>query len=161
MRSPSCVTVDTAVALCLGVALILAPLLSGQMRTDEKAARTDEKTTASSSGCNCPDTGKDERERLWPRPKYAEMTPDFLVSDEIATLEAVHLALTEVSDGSSYVWRRRHGRLSGVVQPTASFMDAGGRVCRHIVVLLATGSYSRRTEGIACRLDSGGWRLEG
>src|SRR5262249_45549449 len=87
--------------------------------------------------------------------------PRLEASDEIATLEALHLALTGVGDGSSYVWHRRNGRLSGVIQPTASFVDRAGRVCRHLILVLSAGSYSKRTEGIACRLATGVWQLEG
>ena len=61
-------------------------------------------------------------------------------SDEIAALEAIRVALTEVGDGGTYVWRRNHGRLSGIVQPTASFKDPGGRVCRHIVLTMTVGT---------------------
>jgi hypothetical protein len=81
-------------------------------------------------------------------------------SDEIATLEAVHIALTEVGDGGAYVWRRRHGSLSGVVMPTGSFKD-GRRVCRHILVLLTRGERVGTAEGIACRLGDGRWQFEG
>lgn len=152
MTSRTCV-LDTTVALCLGLALVLAPVLSGPMRADEKVPGP--ATTP------CPSTGKEPRENLWPRPKYAEARPDGHASDEIATLEALQLALTEIGDGSSYVWQHRHGELSGVVQPTASFKDANGRICRHIVLLLSSQDYSKRTEGIACRLDHGIWQLEG
>jgi surface antigen len=109
----------------------------------------------------CPGPGKELRENLWPRPKYAEARPDLHASDEDATLEALQLALTEIGDGSSYVWHRYNGQLSGVVQPTISFKDVNGRICRHIVLLLSSGAYSKRTEGIACRLQSGTWQLEG
>ena len=153
MPSLSSVTADSAVALCLGLALVLAPLLSGTMRADDKAPGP--------PTCTCPNSGKEPRENLWPRPKFAEVRPDLDASDETATLEALHLALTELGDGTSYVWHRRSGLLSGVVQPTASFKDARGKVCRHIVLLLSSGAYSKRTEGIACRLDSGTWQLEG
>jgi len=44
--------------------------------------------------------------------------------DEIAALERIQYALSEVGDGKTYVWRRWHGRLSGIVQPTASFKDS-------------------------------------
>ena len=30
-----------------------------------------------------------------------------------------------------------------------------------VVLLLSSGAYSKRTEGIACRRDSGTWQLEG
>ncbi len=81
--------------------------------------------------------------------------------DHDAALEAIQIALVEVQDGASYVWRRRHGQLNGVVRPTRSFLDGRGRVCRHIVVLLSSGRFSRRTEGIACRQSDGVWSLEG
>src|SRR5262249_11220863 len=42
-------------------------------------------------------------------------------SDEIAALEAIRIALSEVSDGSIYVWHRRYGHLGGLVQPSASY----------------------------------------
>jgi 17 kDa outer membrane surface antigen len=151
MQSRTCVIFDTSVALCLGLALVLAPILSGPMRADEKMP----------GPATNPCTSKEPRENLWPRPKYAEARPVLHVSDEVAALEALHLALTEVGDGSSYVWQRRNGELSGVVQPTASFKDANGRICRHIVLLLSSQDYSKRTEGIACRLSHGAWQLEG
>ncbi len=81
--------------------------------------------------------------------------------DEAAALEAVQVALTEVGDGSSYLWYRHGGRLSGVVQPTRSFQDALGRVCRHLVVTLNADGRSATTGAIACRLTHGGWTLDG
>jgi surface antigen len=66
-----------------------------------------------------------------------------------------------VGDGKTYVWRRWHGRLSGIVQPTASFKDNGGKVCRHLIVLMTTGANTKKQEGIACRLPSGRWQLDG
>jgi|LNFM01.1.fsa_nt_gb hypothetical protein len=95
------------------------------------------------------------------QPKVSEIRPLLDARDEAAALEAVQLALTEVGDGSTYVWYRHGGRLSGLVQPTQSFKDALGRVCRHIVVTLNDVSRSKRTEGIACRLSDGGWELDG
>jgi len=81
--------------------------------------------------------------------------------DEIAALERIQYALSEIGDGKTYVWRRWHGKLSGLVQPTASFKDPNGKVCRHLMVLMTTGSNTRKQEGIACRLPSGRWQLEG
>ena len=71
------------------------------------------------------------------------------------------MALTEVGDGNSYVWYRRHGRLSGIVQPTVSFKDPAGRVCRHILLIMTVGAATGRAEGIACRLGDGRWQLDG
>jgi len=96
-----------------------------------------------------------------PRTRLASHSPKPDESDEIAALAAIGHALREVGDGSSYVWHRHHGRLSGVVQPTVSFKDASGRICRHIVVMLATHTRTGRVEGIACRLADGNWQLEG
>jgi len=82
-------------------------------------------------------------------------------NDEIAALEAVRIALTEVGDGGTYVWHRQHGRLGGIVQPTISFKDPAGRVCRHILLIMSTGDRMGRMQGIACRLGDGRWQLEG
>jgi hypothetical protein len=81
--------------------------------------------------------------------------------ERTAALEAVQLALSEVGDGATYVWHARSGRISGAVQPTQSFVDRVGNICRHIVVELSSAGHSRRTEGLACRLSSGIWQLEG
>jgi len=94
-----------------------------------------------------------------PRPSDFKASLD--ENDEIAALEAIRVALSEVGDGNTYVWHRRHGRLSGLVQPTASFKDRTGRVCRHILLIMTAGGYTARAEGVACRLGDGRWQLEG
>lgn len=107
--------------------------------------------------CNCPgDKGKASTSR-----KRAHLGPDLDESDEIAALEGLHLALSEVGDGSVYVWHHRGGRLTGIVRPTASFKDAAGKVCRHVVVELTTAAVTKATEGIACRLANGRWQFDG
>ena len=95
------------------------------------------------------------------KPKFAETNVQLDANDEIAALEAIRVALSEVGDGNTYVWHRRHGRLSGIVQPTVSFKDAAGRVCRHILLIMSVGTATGRAEGIACRLGDGRWQLEG
>lgn len=82
-------------------------------------------------------------------------------NDEDAALESVQLALTEVADGSSYIWHRSHGRLSGIVKPISSFKDTHGAVCRHAAVVLSGLKDSKQTEIVACRLATGVWQLEG
>ena len=82
-------------------------------------------------------------------------------TDEVATLDAIHTALSQVGDGGTYVWHRQHGRLSGIMQPTQSFKDKSGNVCRHLVIMLISGRHTQRTEGIACRLANGRWQLDG
>jgi surface antigen len=81
--------------------------------------------------------------------------------DDTATLEAIEIALTQASDGATYVWRRGNGRLVGAVRPTSTFRDAERRICRHIEMQLRLGAFTRRTEGIACRGADGVWDLEG
>lgn len=100
------------------------------------------------------------------RPKYADLGPRADAApldkgDEIAALASVQHALSTVGDGSTYVWRRSNGRLSGVVQPTSSFRDDDGAVCRHLILLLTTGQKTRKVEGIACRREHGVWSLDG
>ena len=95
------------------------------------------------------------------KPKFAESTAHLDENDEIAALEAIRVALSEVGDGATYVWHRQHGRLSGIVQPTSSFKDVSGRVCRHILLIMTVGTAKGRAEGIACRLGDGRWQLNG
>ena len=114
--------------------------------------------------CTCPNLAPNSPEPNQPpavsvKPRFVDAHLD--ENDEIAALEAIRVALTEVGDGNSYVWYRRHGRLSGIVQPTASFKDAAGRVCRHILLFMTTGAATGRAEGTACRLGDGRWQLDG
>ena len=152
-----------AAAVFLVATVVLSPDLA---QAQDKAPATGNPGSTGSGGatCSCPQQ-EPETHKLWPRPKFAGTRPDaqtsFDPSDEVAALEAVHLALTEVGDGAAYVWHRRNGRLSGVVKPTTSFKDARGQICRHIVMSLSAGSHSRTTEGVACRLENGTWQLEG
>jgi hypothetical protein len=108
----------------------------------------------------------------WETRVYPETTPRITirplappnaldVRDEIAALERIQFALSEIGDGTTYVWRRWHGRLAGVIHPTSSFKDPSGKVCRHLMVLLTTGKRTSKMEGVACRLPSGRWQLEG
>jgi hypothetical protein len=120
--------------------------------------------SSSNGTCSCPSQPSNEplqRDKLWPKPSLADLKATLDDTDAIAALEAMQLALTEVGDGATYVWHRKHGRLSGAIQPTSSFKDASGHICRHIIVAMTSGSYSRKAEGIACRLKSGIWNLEG
>ncbi len=110
--------------------------------------------------CNC--SGRDRpTDKPRPKPVYAEVKAPLDENDEIAALEALQFALSEVGDGAAYVWQRRNGRLSGYVKPTASFRDRSGQVCRHILVMLSSGTYARKAEVIACRGDKGIWSLTG
>lgn len=109
------------------------------------------------AGCQCP------RGAALPEPPAGdELTPLALDhTDETATLQAVQIGLTEIPDGENFVWRRAHGRLSGIVRPLFSFKDVNGNVCRHIMLTLKSGTYARTVEGIACREPDGRWALDG
>lgn len=114
--------------------------------------------------CSCPDSkAPDAGAKPQPqqKPKLADARPPLPRTAEIAAFEAIHLALSEVGDGSTYVWHGRDGVISGSVKPVASFKDASGRICRHILLSLSAGSVTRSTEGIACRLPDRSWQLEG
>lgn len=108
--------------------------------------------------CSCPGSSP---EKPWKKQHYAGLSAHFDESDELAVLEALQIALAEVGDGSTYVWHRQNGRLNGLVQPTHSFKDTAGRICRHLVVMLVSGEISKRTDAVACRLASGRWQVEG
>jgi surface antigen len=82
-------------------------------------------------------------------------------ADEIGTLEALHRALTEVGDDSTYLWHSGGGRLTGAIRMTSSFRDGDGKVCRHLIMMLSSGNYTRKAEGIACRHKDGIWSLGG
>jgi hypothetical protein len=153
-------TADTAARATPPGTILDHPLPSAEQSTPQKPA-PNSAPQAGDTTCSCPPT----KEKLWSRPKFAEVPSASRVvldeTDEIAALESVQFALTEVGDGASYVWHRNNGRLSGLVQPVASFKDAQGQICRHVVVILTSGPASKKTEGIACRLTSGQWKLEG
>ena len=153
MRVPACLAFSAVGAVAILMASTLFPKLAGAQ--DVKPAEP--------APCTCPhpDANPSKPPSFWAKPKYAEAYALLDENDEIAALEAIRVALTEVGDGGTYVWRRNHGRLSGIVQPTASFKDPGGRVCRHIVLTMTVGTATGRAEGIACRLVDGRWQLDG
>lgn len=142
------VAASAAVAFFLVAAIVMIPDFAYAADKPEETGRAQ---------CTCPE-GKD---KLWSRPKFAELKQSLDLNDEIAALETLQLALSEVGDGSAYVWHRYHGRLSGVVTPTTSFKDDDGQVCRHVIFVLTAAGHSKRTEGVACRLTNGQWQLQG
>lgn len=107
--------------------------------------------------CSCPNSGAQKATK----PKFAGLQAPLDESDEIAALQSVQYALSEVADGSSYIWHRSNGRLSGVVKPLSSFKDQQGGICRHVMVVLNSADSTKKTEAVACRLANGVWQLEG
>jgi surface antigen len=129
--------------------------------TPHVAAEEVKATAPSASSCPAADPCGPTDTALSSRPRSLDSRALLDENDEIAALEAVRVALTEVGDGSTYVWHRANGRLSGLVQPTGSFKDLAGRPCRHIIVILSSGGHSAKIEGVACRLANGRWQLDG
>lgn len=149
MRSNACLFPLVAGGL---TAFVLVALL---FVTPDFAAAA-ELDTAIQAGCNC--QPNDTRPT---KPKLADLKAPLDENDQVAALESLQFALTEVGDGSTYVWHRSHGRLSGLVKPTSSFKDAQGQVCRHILIVLNGTEATRKTETVACRLPTGVWQLDG
>ena len=149
MRSNVCIFPLVAGGL---TAFVLVALL---FVTPDFAAAA-ELTPAVQAGCNCPPN--DARPT---KPKLADLKAPLDENDQVAALESLQFALTEVGDGSTYVWHRSHGRLSGLVKPMSSFKDAQGQVCRHILIVLNGTDATRKTETVACRLPTGVWQLDG
>ncbi len=92
---------------------------------------------------------------------FPRLRANLAAKDHARALEALHLALSQTGDGGTYVWERPERFLRGTITPTASFRDARGRICRHVVYSLSLGPHTRRTEGIACRNRALRWVLGG
>ena len=108
-----------------------------------------------------PPAGADTLATSQDRWATAELRARLDGSDRWAALQALHVALTQLSDGASYVWGRSTRRLVGVIKPTMTFRDREGRVCRHLIYTLSVGAYTRSVEGIACRQPDRLWTLSG
>lgn len=112
-------------------------------------------TASPAPSCTCP------KNNVTARPKLAGLQAPYDLNDELSALETLQFALTEVADGSSYVWHRSNGRLSGIVKPVSSFKDTNGAVCRHVIVMLNGEDVTKKTETVACRMNNGVWKLDG
>ena len=92
---------------------------------------------------------------------FAELRLRLDGSDRDLALNALQVAMTELGDGATLVWRRPSRSLTGVIKPVSAFRDDEGRVCRHLIYSLSLGTYVRQVEGIACREPDGKWSLAG
>jgi surface antigen len=79
--------------------------------------------------------------------------------DAYATLNALHVALSSVGDGQTYVWGRPKRQLRALITPTKSYRNADKRICRNVVVTLSLGSHIERTETAACRAEDKSWQF--
>jgi len=82
-------------------------------------------------------------------------------SDRAVALRALQMALTELGDGVTLVWRRPASRLTGRVKPVSAFRDDDGRLCRTVIYSLTRGGKENEIEGVACRLADGRWAIAG
>ncbi|MEL6871584.1 MAG: hypothetical protein AAFO62_02065 [Pseudomonadota bacterium] len=87
--------------------------------------------------------------------------PKLSSADRLATLEAIQLVLDEVGDGSSYLWHRQHGRLSGLIRAESSFYGPAEAVCRRLRVTLMYGPQTKTMKTVACRGTDGRWSFDG
>jgi surface antigen len=92
---------------------------------------------------------------------FAELRAKLDGSDRDIALNALQVALTELGDGATLVWRRPSRGLTGVIKPVSAFRDDEGRVCRHVTYSLSLGTFVREVEGTACREEGGAWSLQG
>lgn len=81
--------------------------------------------------------------------------------DFLASLKALNTALNQVSDGATFVWKRKKNGLKGAIKPTSAFRNDDGQVCRHLMFSLYIGGYVKSIQSFACRGDNGRWVLEG
>jgi surface antigen len=96
-----------------------------------------------------------------PKPTLAELRARLDESDRALAVKALGLALNELGDGATLVWRRPERSLVGKIKPTAAFRDDEGRICRHVNYGITLGDYAKQVDGIACREIDGEWSLEG
>ena len=122
--------------------LILAPA-SHPLKAEERGAQATTAATApAASGLNELRTRLDQ-------------------SDRQAAYQALQLALDELGDGVTLVWKRPARGLVGKIKPVSAFRDDKGRVCRHLLYSLSLGGYEKEIEGDACREADGSWALAG
>jgi hypothetical protein len=94
-----------------------------------------------------------------PSRRLAELRSKLDRTDQMVALRALHLALDQVPDGGTFVWRKKSRSLKGMIRPSKAFRNSDGHICRHIIYALVLGRYTKQIEGIACRQEDGRWRL--
>jgi 17 kDa outer membrane surface antigen len=95
------------------------------------------------------------------KPSFADLRARLDESDREVALKALVIAMRELGDGATLVWRRPSKQLMGVIKPISAFRDDRGRICRRLTYSISLGSYTRQVEGVACRNPDGNWSLSG
>jgi surface antigen len=89
-----------------------------------------------------------------------DILPERLDGRSRATaLRALHVALDQLSDGATLIWRKKSLGLEGAIRPTAAFRNRDGQICRRLTYQMKIGDYAKRIDGIACRQIDGSWSL--
>jgi len=96
-----------------------------------------------------------------PKGSLAELNTSLSRSDREVALRALQMALTELGDGATLVWRRQASQLAGRIKPVSVFRDAQGRICRSVLYSLSRAGEESEIEGVACRSSDGRWAITG
>ena len=94
-----------------------------------------------------------------PARRLSQLKAQLEYGDRVIAMRSLHLALTQVPDGGTFVWRKKSRSLKGVIRPSKPFRNNSGQICRHVIYALALGPYNKQIEGIACRQNDGRWQL--
>jgi surface antigen len=92
---------------------------------------------------------------------FAELKTSLDRSDREVALRALQMALSELGDGSTLVWRRQASQLAGRIKPVSVFRDAQGRLCRTVLYSLSRRGKENEIKGVACRSADGRWKVTG
>ena len=95
------------------------------------------------------------------RRPLAELRTTLNRSDREVALRALQMALSELGDGATLVWRRQASQLVGRIKPVSVFRDAKGRLCRTVLYSLDRHGKQNEIEGVACRSADGRWEITG
>lgn len=99
------------------------------------------------------------------RPAHPRLRPSYQIvvsrQDQAYALERLQIALSEVADGSNYVWHRQLSGLGGIIRPVRSYYNDRNDICREFEMLLTAHDKKRETIASACRNAHGVWRVEG
>ena len=151
--------IAAAVFLVGMVMLTPMPAFAGEP-TAQANGQPQESPPNASPPCSCGDRAG-QTARAAPIDPKADLRGLLDQHDQTAVFQALHLALSEVADGSSYVWHRSHGRLSGVVQINGTTRNGAGSICRRMTIMLTSGTETRKIATSACRLADRSWQIVG
>lgn len=127
-------------------ALVLSVLLPAPLPLKAEEARVDDRSAVASQ--TAPEG-------------FTELKSGLDRSDRKVALQALQMALNELGDGVTLVWRRPITQLTGRIKPVSAFRDDRGRVCRSIVYSLARDGQTKEIESVACREQDGRWAIAG